>query len=295
MTEPDGPLPPMFFTTFAYSACKAVGNDQWPEVLRELLAHPERGPDRLGHAGLAFAALWEAMHLSNVVVHVASNSYIARARSVAAAHFLRGTGRDCDVWLSCDDDTYAGRDVLRRLVTACRATRGLVALPCANRDGQSMCLRKPGPVTEWWSPEGLVSEGLTPTDREGLFALRRVDRIGQGLVAMHRDLIAALDLGCMPSLRFADRIAPNALDCPGIFLSGPRSNEWIGEDYWLCALAEDAGLPVHVLLESDVQHETIVTKLDLQGHPWIVGQANADRMAEGLRRMTAEAQAAGRG
>jgi len=300
MTEP---LPRMFVSTLMYAACKNVGNTRWPEVLRHLLAHPEEGPDTLGTNGLAFATMHEARHVAECVLHVASNTYVPRARCVTAAHFLRGDGKGCDVWLTCDDDTFTDRETIRKLVTACRATRGLVALPSTNRDGNSMCYRRVFGPTEWWEPpsaDGLPAYFVTDlVDDKGPNALplRRVDRVGQGCVAMHRDFIERLDRKC--TLRFRDRQAPDALDCAGLFLAGPQDGDWVGEDYWLCGLAEAAGLPRHVLLEAPIQHEALISSLDLEGRVCLRGHDEADtkraveRMTEAVLRMNEDARAAG--
>lgn len=293
MSTPPAPLPAMFFSTFAYAACKSVGADLWPSTLKGILEAPDTGPSVLGVAGFAFLTLSEARHVAPCVVHVAANSYIARARCVAAAYFLRGPGQTCDVWLSCDDDTFADEATLRRLVTACRATRGLVALPTGSRDGRCMNYRRVFGPTEWWELRPDETSMVTESEREGALPLRRVDRVGQGLVAMHRAFIETLDRGCPSELRFRDRIAPDAHDCPGLFLSGPQGGDWVGEDYWLCALGERAGLPTHVLLEATVQHEAIVTKLDLDGIPYIYGADRADAMARSIEDMNEQARLAG--
>jgi hypothetical protein len=275
MTLTPAPLPRMFFSTYQYAACKLVGGDKWPAVLAELMAHPERGPELLGTRGFSFMTLSEARHVSEVAIHVASNSYIARARCVAAASFLAS---GCDVWLQCDDDTFADEETIRRQVTACRATKGLVALPYANRDGHSMCMRHVVPPTTW------LADGLP---------VRKVDRVGLGLTAVHRDVVAALDVACEPAMRFRDRIAPDALDCPGIFLSAPVDGDWVGEDYFFCGLVERAGFPMHVLLEASVQHESLVTKLDTEGHVYILGQDRAEAMAKAIVDMNEQARLAG--
>ncbi len=276
LVPPPGPapLPRMFFSTYHYAACKEVG-ETWPAVLAELLADPSQGPKKLGTRGFSFATLHEARHVSECIVHVASNTYIPRGRCVAAAEFLRS---DCDVWLTVDDDQYTDEETIRRLVTACRATRGMVALPCANRDGRSMNFRRVYPPTEW------LADGLP---------VRRVDRVGQGFVAMHRDLIEALDRACPPERRFRDRLTPGALDCPGLFLSMPHEGAWVGEDYYFCDLARAAGLPMHVLLEAHVQHEYLVTKLDSEGVVYMLGAERAEKMTSAIDTANDQARLAG--
>lgn len=271
------PLPPVFYSMFHYAACKRVGAD-WPKVRDFLFEHPDQGAALLGVQGLSFETLNEMRHLCTCVIHCAANTYIPRARCIAAGHFLRGPGKDCDVWVSVDDDTYADRESLRKLVTACRATRGLVGLPYASRDGMTIAFAH---VRE---PSEEVARGVV---------VRPVDRIGQGCVAMHRDMVASLDAVCPPSARFRDRQDPSAaFDCPGIFRSEPYEGDWLGEDYYVCELARAAGLRVDVLLEAWVDHAGLVTKLDMQGQLCIVGADNRARLEAGIRAINERAAGA---
>jgi hypothetical protein len=268
-------MPPLFFSTFMYAACKVVGNDAWPETLQHLLRHPDKAVERLGTVGYAFQTLYEAQHLTDCTVHVSSNTYIARARCVAAATFL-ASGRD--VWLTVDDDNYADRDVLRRLVTSCRETRGLASIPYANRDGRSMTMRRLLPPVTRLACGELVM---------------RIDRVGLGMTAMHRDFITALDRACPPSRRFRSRPAAGALDVPGIFLAVPDDGEWCGEDFYACALAERAGLPMHALLEAPVTHEHVTSQLDVDGAVQLYNQQHVAAMNRGIEESNEAARLAG--
>ena len=244
-------MPPLFFSTFAYAACKTVG-DAWPRVLEHLLAHPEDAIPTLGPLGYALATYHEARRLGDVTVHVSSNTYIPRARCVAAAVFL-SSGHD--VWLTVDDDNYADQDVVRRLVTACRETMGLVAIPYANRDGRSMTMRR------------LIGPARKLACGAHVMAL---DRVGLGMAAMHREFVLALDRASSPAHRFRDRPG-GTLDCGGLFLAAPRDGDWVGEDFWMCADAESLGLPMHALLEATVTHADIPSRLNLAGQVLLYG------------------------
>lgn len=239
-------MTPPFFSTFMYSACKVTG---WSGA--ELLAYETRD----GVASLdastwpAFRVLGQLARLcpgEGVTSYVDGSTYITRARCMAAAYFLRGAGKACDVWLTCDDDVYADQVVLAQLVEVARATRGVCALPYLNRDGGSMTFRKVRGPTQWVAGN----------------PVRDVDRVGMGLVAMHRDAVATLD-GRVP--HFDDEV-------PAMFLEGvcevdPDTGRglWTGDDYWLCRLAEQADIPLHVLLDAPGEHAGFRAKLDLEG------------------------------
>lgn len=238
MTEP---LAAVFATTFLYSACKVVGPDRWPEYLAHALAHLEESE----WPGLRTLA--ELRHVCDYDLVVDGSTYITRARSVATGKFLRSAH---DVWLTVDDDLFASDDVLRRLILACRSTRGGIALPYMNRDGKSMTFRK-------------VSG---PTLAFDDMLVRRVDRVGFGCVALHRDLVEALAKDA-PKFRAEDGPpdAPGEPDCPALFLEGAQEGTWVGEDYYFSALCEAAGQPLHVLLDAPCAHAGLWAMLDEDG------------------------------
>jgi hypothetical protein len=248
--------PPLFFSTFMYSACKVVGAERWPERLAYEMAHLDESPwpgfRTMGQADKVAEAAGVELR-----TFVDGSTYITRARCVAAGHFLYKSGADSDVWLTADDDVYADARVLESLLLAARATRGLVALPYLNRDGHSMTFRRvTGPTL--WLP--------------GKIPVRAVDRIGMGLVAMHRSFVEVL----------ARRAPMFEHRYPAIFLEGITEVDratgigvWTGEDYWLCGLAEAADLPMHVLLDAPGWHAGHGAKLDLDGQ--ICVETDADR------------------
>ena len=255
------PQPPLFFSTFPYAACKVVGAPGWPKALEHELAHLDESP----WAG--FRTLGQARRVAECRVHVDASTYITRARCVAAGRFLHEHS-DLDVWLTCDDDVFATEDVIAQVTAACRATRGLVALPYLNRDGRSMTFRR---VTG-------------PTEYAAQVPLRRVDRIGMGLAAMHRDFVSAL--------------AANAVSfenqCPAIFLEGVTDVDpgvWTGEDFWLCGLAERAKLPMHAILNAPGEHEGLGAMLDLDGQIVVCGDDVRDALEQGIADKNAEHEA----
>jgi hypothetical protein len=252
-------MTPIFFSTFMYSACKVTG---WGG--KELLDYEMRGGvlslDASSMPG--FRTLGQACRVAECEVYVDGSTYITRARCLAAGHFLRKAGSRCDVWVTCDDDVYADAAVVAQLVDVARATRGMVALPYLNRDGGSMTFRRVSGPTEW--PAG--------------FPVRRVDRVGMGLVAMHRDFVRVLD-----------RVVPHFEDnVPAMFLEGVQDvgadglGTWVGEDYWLCSLAENADLPMHVLLDAPGEHMGLRAKLDVDGVICLDSEENARKLAEGI-------------
>lgn len=249
---------PLFFSTFVYSECKVTG---WTSG--QVLMYETRGgvPTLDASTWAGWRTLGQACRLCEVLVHCDGGTYITKSRCIAAGEFLHRRGKDCDVWLTCDDDMYADQSVLKRLVYAARATRGLVALPYLNRDGHSMTFRKVKGPTVWLSGHEIP--------------LRTVDRVGMGLVAMHRSFVQHLDRECPPDEHFDGN--------PGIFLEGVRDGGWIGEDYWLCRLAERLDLPMHVLLDAPGEHAGKRAKLDLEGRILVMGDDVHAELEKGLR------------
>jgi hypothetical protein len=251
------PLAKLFATTFMYSQCKLSGPNAWPTWLKLAL-------ERLD------VSVWPGLRtlgqLSRVCeydLHVDGSTYITRARSVAVGHFLRSAH---DVWLTVDDDVYVQEDVLRRVILACRATRGGIALPYMNRDGHSMTFRKVSGPTLWLTrggvpvARGLDGVGVPPTG--DTLPLRVVDRVGFGCVALHRDLVEAL---AADAPKFREKALVGEVDCPALFLEGAQEGEWVGEDFYFSALAERAGRPLHVLLCAPCEHAGIAAMLDDEG------------------------------
>lgn len=244
---------PFFFSTFMYAPCKVVGVEHWTDVLKYELDHLDVSTWH------GFRTLGQARRVGEVVAYVDASTYIDRARCVAAGHFQRRD--ECDVWLTCDDDVYAAEGVIGKLLEVCRVTKGLVALPYMNRDGGSMTFRKvTGPTV--WQPH----------------AVRAVDRVGMGLVAMHREFIETLSK-LAPHFRSRES---GPIDSPYIFRNGVDDGDFVGEDYGICQLAESAGLPMHVLLDAPAQHMNLCAKLDLEGEILVMGDAHADKLAASL-------------
>jgi len=236
------PLAKLFATTFMYSQCKLTGPVAWPTWLKLALARLD-------------ASVWPGLRtlgqLSRVCeydLHVDGSTYITRARSVAAGHFLRSAH---DVWLTVDDDVFVQDSVLRDVILACRAMRGGIALPYMNRDGHSMTFRKVSGPTQ----------PLDPSDTTRLL-VRVVDRVGFGCVALHRDLVEAL---ARDAPKFREKALVGEVDCPALFLEGAQDGEWVGEDFYFSALAERAGRPLHVLLNAPCEHAGIAAMLDSDG------------------------------
>jgi hypothetical protein len=248
-------MKPLFFSTFLYAPCKLVGAADWPDTLAYWLERLDEAPWH------GLRTLGQARRVAECRVHVDASTYIDRARCVAAGQFLYRSGAECDVWLTCDDDVTADHVVLAQLVDVARATRGVCALPYLNRDGGSMTFRKVRGPTHW-------VEGCP---------IRAVDRVGMGLVAMHREAVSVLAEAAVP---FFD--GPQRDRCPFIFCNGVDDGTFIGEDFGFCALAERADLPVHVLLDAPGQHMNLTAKLDLDGRICVQGADVAARLSERL-------------
>lgn len=259
------PLAPVFFSTYPYTGCKLHGT-AWPKQLEHEYAHLAESP----WAG--FRTLHQLRFVCDAQVYVDGSTYITRARSVATKHFLVS---DKDVWLSLDDDVFVTEEVLRRQLLACRATRGGVALAYTNRDGKSMTFRKVTGPTSWVDVDAPFSGAPFPA------ALRTVDRIGMGCIALHRDLVERLAKDA-PHFRELDRPG-GVTDCPALFLEGVQEGSWVGEDFYFSALCERAGMPLQVLLDAPCEHQGISAKLDLEGAICIRGEEHADRLDASLR------------
>lgn len=236
----------VFVSTFMYAACKVATPAVWhapsADVVRSLKWELARMSES---AWDGFRTIDQLLRFSDADVYVDASTYIDRARCVAAKHFLASAR---DVWVSVDDDVFAEEDVLARLVGACRVTRRGIAVPYLHRD-------------DWRMTYQTVR---APTYHRGAFALRTVDRVGLGLVALHRVYVEAL-ARCVPLFR--EKSMPGEPPTvPRLFTNGELDGgTWLGEDYAFCKLAEDEGMPMAVLLDAPASHVGKRAKLDLDG------------------------------
>lgn len=221
----------LFVSTFMYAASKLAG-DAWDQVRARELANADEstwpGVRTIGQIG----RLGE-----EAAVYVDGGTLITKGRSRAAAFFLRSSA---DVWVSVDDDMFAAVDVVRQLVAVCRHTRGLVGTPAVLRDGRAFNFRRA------FAPVDVLP---MPGTHEVAATYCCVDQIGQGLVAMHRELVTAI----------ADQVpqvAPGTPQAfPAIFLEYVDDDGvWIGEDVALCKHAERLSLPLHMLCNAPTNH-----------------------------------------
>lgn len=253
-------IEPVFATTFLYAACKVVGPDLWSDYLKAQLAKPAESVwPAIRTLGVELAAVCDAQLVTD------ASTYIDRARCVAAGRFLAS---GLDVWLTCDDDIFAEEDVLRKLILACRTTRSGVAVPYMNRDGKSMTFRRVTGPTQWLS----VSADLT-------VPVRQVDRVGFGLVALHRDLVEIL---AREAVWFRESDA-SRVTCPHLFVNDVEEGSWTGEDYAFSRRCERAGRPLRVLLEAPCEHAGILAMLDYDGHIRVADAARAEVLDQALR------------
>lgn len=256
------PLDPVFASTFLYSACKIVGVDHWHQYIASQRA-------------LGLQSDWPALrtlygelpYVCAATVVEDASTYIDRARCVMAGRFLLS---DCDVWLTIDDDIYADVETLRRLLVACRETRAGIAVPYLNRDGHSMTFRWAKGPTEWLQVGSLR------------IPLRTVDRVGFGLVALHRDLVARLALHT--STRWFRESLDSPARCPHLFVNSVDDDgTFMGEDFHFSRLCESAGHPMRVLLEAPCEHAGLVAMLDEEGHIRVADPARAEILDRALR------------
>ncbi|HBZ69300.1 MAG TPA: hypothetical protein DEP35_05990, partial [Deltaproteobacteria bacterium] len=250
------PEPPVFASTYPYAACKAMGE----RVYKAWEAAQIVGTESLDRSPLqAFRTLGQLSRVCEMQLMIDASTYITRARNVMAGHFLRS---DKDVWITLDDDMETDASVLRDLLAACRATRECVALPYFNRDGRTATHRRIYGATEWWLPHQLDGQPRVIVGNEFIdggpaldrIPLRRVDRIGMGCVALHRDVVERL-AGAVPWFRESNRSAVGEPDSPALFREDVQDGDWVGEDYYFAALCERAGTPIRVLLDATVTHQ----------------------------------------
>jgi hypothetical protein len=262
-SRPPAALEPVFATTFLYAACKVVGNDAWPDYLKADLAKPA---ESVWPAVRTLA--YELSSVCEAELVTDASTYIDRARCVMAGRFL-ASGHD--VWLTCDDDVYADAEVLRTLILACRATKGGIAVPYMNRDGRSMTFRRVKGPTKWLELGEVMKRA----------PVREVDRVGFGLVALHRDLVLAL--ANLPSTKWFRESARSLVRCPHLFVNDVEDDTFIGEDYSFSKRAEDAGRPLLALLEAPAEHAGILGMLDHEGHIRLADPERAAYLDQALR------------
>jgi hypothetical protein len=233
--------PRLFVSTFPYALIKHA------RALGELEGGPEQELALIRqHEQLRGESAWPAYRtvgeLDNVepfvLVSDASGS-ISQSRSRMAGRFWRGFGSECDVWLSVDDDIFADRSVLARLVAECRRTGGMVSVPYLLRDGKTASV-----------------SGVHKVHDEVLCARTS----GMGLVAMHRNAIEAL----APS-------APRAIDdkgarYPALFLEFiDEWLGWLGEDIAFSHRMAALHMLWHLLPDAPVCHAGRWSRLNADG------------------------------
>jgi hypothetical protein len=216
----------LFVSLFAYAAAKNAGlqGRDFREVDRHWQEHPDSSP------WACYRTLAAARTLEELNVMTSGHTLITKARSVAAGLFLAS---NADVWLTCDDDVYADSDVLERLLSVVRETRGIASVPCALRSGVAINVTLPllAPVRALGKRAHVVQ------------ALRS----GLGLVAMHKDAIRAM-AGAVPHVTVGG-------DYPALFLEHVSSEgAWVGEDIAFTSLASELGVAMHALLDAPCNH-----------------------------------------
>jgi hypothetical protein len=259
----------IFTSTFMYSACKLVGPEEWPAQVKWELENLDAS------IWPAFRAIGQLARLTqerqeNLDVHVDAGTYITRARSFAAGLFLRSKA---DLWVTFDDDNYVDVDVLRQLCAAARDTRGMVSAPYLNRDGRTMTFEC---VTGPTLYAGDVDKEVTPG-----IPLRRVNRIGLGVTAIHRRIIetAARKVPTWTDVK-------TGIEAPALFIESIREGKWIGEDYSFCDLVRACELPCLVLLDAPCDHAGRLAKLSVDGDIMVASDSTAKELAEGIRDYT---------
>jgi hypothetical protein len=192
---------PVFCSLFAYAAYKKAGFDLTAELGKGTASEWP-----------GFRTLAHLRALTDVALQVDGSTLIAKARSRQSAIFLQ-TG--LPVWVSIDDDVYAGPDALAKLLEQAEM-KPIVMAPYLPRTG--------GELPHFG---------------------------GFGLVACRRDAIQTM-VGHHPELLFADK--ESGLQPCGLFLETIREGTWVGEDWAFCERAQAAGIEPQNLFGAEVEH-----------------------------------------
>jgi hypothetical protein len=241
------PAPTLFVTLFAYAAQKYAETTgaPWKDVETRYRMNPDMSP------WVGFRTLDRAARLDGerVLGLVDGSTLVTKARSRAAGLFLTS---HADVWLTIDDDVYADKDVLARLVAAARETRGVVSAPCALRSGAHMNF-------------GLISTKPPAGD------LALASRTGLGLVAMHREAIDKVS-------EASASVTENGRRYPALFLERVVNHEWVGEDYAFSDRCREAGIDLWLLTEAVTIHAGRRAKLGSDLCVYVGDTDTAERM-----------------
>lgn len=197
-----------------------------------------------------------ATSIDHVALSASGPSRLAVARSQEAQRFLDSTA---DVWVTCDDDAYVGAEGLRAMVSAVRTTGGLVSAPCLQRD-TARTASDPGTCNVRFPPrppEVLTGDG---------YQLAHIHATGMGVVAMHRDMVAAMAVAYARELAVQDEASGKAFTA--LFferISDDTPRRWQGEDMSFCFRVRESGHPMHAIMGVEVVHAGRRMVLELDG------------------------------
>lgn len=233
----------IFASTYPYALIKvarALGQIDGGSEAEFALIREEQS--RLGESSWpAFRTLGELQHVEPAMVVCDASGSIAQSRSRMAGRYLAAVKGhpELDVWLTLDDDVFAERAVLARVIEAARSSRAIASVPYLLRDGRTA------------SVAGLQRGG------EGFLAASS----GLGLVAMHRDAVERI-----AEAEGAPLVDDKGMRYPGIFRELVRDGvSWLGEDISFCVRAAAAGVPLHVLTDAPVCHAGRWSRLEPDG------------------------------
>lgn len=252
----------VFFCTYLYAFAKQHGT-RWREQLATELG---LGP----RSNIPAIRTWAACtNVDHVTLSVSGPCRLAPARSQDAARFLQQSrlphrGPDvphvlpCDVCVMSDDDMETNDEGMRALVAACRTTRGFVVAPCLQRDAARKA-DDPGicniRVDLEEAPDVFEGDG---------FRLARIKAPGMGLVAIHADVFERMT-AAHPELLVRD--AGSGFEYHALFFEMIAEGHWLGEDMSFGRRMRALGVPMHALLDVEVDHagRRMVLELDEGG------------------------------
>lgn len=175
----------------------------------------------------------------DMVFYAEHSTLIAKARSFAAAQFLRS---DCDVWVSIDDDAATGPRELALLVEAAYR-HGIAVLPQLRRDGRGINVIFSPSVyrdgTLWYVRSAEETSRIAP-----------IDFAGCSLMACSRNAIESMRLR-FPEL---DCVKQSPAPVLALFLETVQDLQWEGEDAAFFRRAKLAGIEAQTLIDCETEH-----------------------------------------
>lgn len=209
----------------------AYVRDANPDVLEELKIRELAAGERAELP--AFRTVNRLRKLTEVTLHIETQTPIARARSHAAGVFLQ-TG--LDDWLSLDGDLDVSEEALKALIAA-RGGRRIVFGAYRLRRRPSLSIATSSATFTPGRPFPITAGG---------FGCVLAPRVALELVVeQHPELLVTEPGGSYPMV-FLERVATSS-----------SGGAWVGEDVAFCERARRAGVDLVAVLHSGILHDGV--------------------------------------